>query len=223
MRRSYHVIGLATVFLLLVPPTLAADKKDKDADPKDKAAEKLITAGQVSGVLKSDGGSQKYITITVPLQIVQPNVQALAQQQQQLLQYQQQIMRAPPWQRQQLAAQYMAQMRGGSPYTVRQINHDLDFQAADDMIVRTAFVPVQFDEKGNVKRYTQKELRELRGDGNLPGYTAEMDALKPGQVVTLYLAKPKAKPKEKAKDKDGLDDDKPAIKMIVIVQDVKDS
>jgi len=52
MRRSYHAIGLAIVFLILVSPALAADKKDKDADPKDKAAEKLITAGQVTGVLK---------------------------------------------------------------------------------------------------------------------------------------------------------------------------
>ena len=90
--------------------------------------------------------------------------------------------------------------------------------------------PPAFDEKGNFKKYTAKELKELKGDSNLPGYEAGMDALKPGQTVKVYLAKAtaakqpkaaapkeKAKPKEKEKEKDALDDDKPAIKLIVIV------
>ena len=46
----------------------------------------------------------------------------------------------------------------------------------------------------------------------MPAYAQDRDESRPGQPQ-----------EEKAKDKDALDDDKPAIKMIVIVQDVKDS
>jgi hypothetical protein len=35
--------------------------------------------------------------------------------------------------------------------------------------VRSLQPPVAFDDKGNVKKYTAQELKEMRGDGKLPG------------------------------------------------------
>ena len=234
--------GSVVLCLLIGLPGLAADKKDadkKDPDKKeaDKAADKMVTAGEISGVLKSEGGSQKYITLSVSISYMVPNpgaAAASANQQRQMMQYQQQLMQARNWQqRQQIYAQMVNSMRQGqqNPFTVQRMSRDIDFQAADDMKVRAMFPPPAFDEKGNFKKYTPKELKELKGDGNLPGYEAAMDALKPGQTVKVYLAKAAAKqpkaaaaPKEKGKkdkdlDKDALEDDKPAIKMIVIISE----
>src|SRR5947207_1242335 len=240
--RSRSRWGSLVLCLLIGMPGLAADKKDadkKDPDKKDadKAAEKMVTGGEISGVLKSEGGSQKYITLSVTISYMQPNPAAAAasmQQQRQMMQYQQQLMQARNWQqRQQIYAQMATSMRQGqqNPFTVQTMSRDIDFQAGDDMKVRCMFPPPAFDEKGNFKKYTAKELKELKGDSNLPGYEAGMDALKPGQTVKVYLAKAtaakqpkaaaapkeKAKAKEKEKDKDALDDDKPAIKLIVII------
>jgi hypothetical protein len=63
---------------------------------------------------------------------------------------------------------------------------------ADTLAVRVAQPPGGFDEKGNIKPHTVKELAELKGPGNLPGYTALRDALAVGQTVKLYLAMPRA-------------------------------
>jgi hypothetical protein len=113
----------------------------------------------------------------------------------------------------------MYSMRGSGQGNVQTISQNLDFLPTEDFKVRILYPPPAFDEKGNAKKYTAKELKELKGNGNLPGYAAEMDALKSGQIVTVYLAKaaPAPKPKgKKEKDKDELADDKPLIKMIVI-------
>lgn len=236
--------GSLVLCLLIGLPGLAADKKDaKDAEKKDpdkkqaeKAADKMVTGGEISGVLKAEGGSQKYITLSVTISYMQPNpaaATAAMQQQRQMAQYQQQLMQARSWQqRQQIYMQMANSSRQGqqNPFTVKTMSQDIDFQAADDMKVRCMFPPPAFDEKGNFKKYTPKELKELKGDSNLPGYEAGMDALKTGQTVKVYLAKmapakAKAAPvkekgkKDKDKEKDDLDDNKPAIKMIVIISE----
>jgi hypothetical protein len=219
-----NLFGVAALGLALAMPVGAADKEKPD--PADKAADKMVTAGQVTGHLKADGGSQKYITVTVNLSYAVPNPQGALQsiqRQQQLLQYQREVMAArTPQQRQQALIQLYRSLALGQQNSVRvqQMNKDLDFQAADDMKVRIMYPPPAFDEKGNLKKYTAKELRELKGsDSTLPGYAAEMDALKTGQIVTVYLAKQTPK---KKKDKDDLEDDKPSIKMIVIQAEPKE-
>src|SRR5439155_20913538 len=106
----------------------------------------------------------------------------------------------------------------------------IELQATDDMKVRTLQLPLDFDEKGRPKKYTNKEIQELRGpDQRLPGYTADFDSLKPEQTVKVYLAKkkavaapaPAAPPKGKDKDKDKDDDkpgaERPEIAMVVIL------
>jgi hypothetical protein len=73
-----------------------------------------------------------------------------------------------------------------------QIQHkDFDLPVADHLVVRLVQPASAFDDKGNIKKYTAKELQEMKGPGNLPGYRADRADLAVGQIVKLYLAPPK--------------------------------
>ena len=103
----------------------------------------------------------------------------------------------------------------------------IDVRAGTGMKVRTAFFPMEYDSKGNLKRPTTKEITAMKGTSKLPGYPAQFDALKTGQIVDLYLTKvptPKktavaAKDNKKKNLDDDLDDSalKPEVLMIVVI------
>lgn len=64
----------------------------------------------------------------------------------------------------------------------------VDFQVAETVKVRVKDLPEQFDDKGNIRKYTKEELTELKGkDKNLPGYESSIDAIKPGQILQVAL------------------------------------
>jgi hypothetical protein len=118
------------------------------------------------------------------------------------------------------------------PYTVKTGTYSfgvrfrqVEMQANDDIKVRMLNPPVDFDLKGKPRKYTSKELKELKGvDTKLPGYTADFDGIKPGQIVDVYLpgkAKPLAKPPPgKVLDpEEPKPVDKPEVLMVVIVQE----
>jgi len=62
----------------------------------------------------------------------------------------------------------------------------------DDVKVRTKNPPVAYDDKGNKKKYTAKELKELKGDSKLPGYSAGFEDLKTNQYVQVSLVRKKS-------------------------------
>jgi len=114
-----------------------------------------------------------------------------------------------------------------------------DFALADDVKVRTNFLPPQSDEKGRPKKYTAEEKHKLKGDDpKLPGYAAELSALAKGQVIEVHLsrlkstaakkpapsdkdkvmAKDKAKDKEADKDK-AVDRDVMVTMIVILTQD----
>ena len=65
--------------------------------------------------------------------------------------------------------------------------------------VRTAFLPSAFDDTGNIKKWTEAEKKEMKGEGadaKLVGYKASTSDLKPGQMVAVALAKSKDKEAE---------------------------
>ncbi|MFN4259944.1 MAG: hypothetical protein ACK4RK_11680, partial [Gemmataceae bacterium] len=72
---------------------------------------------------------------------------------------------------------------------------DFQVRIADDVKVR-AMQPLEtYDEKGNIKKYTSEELRELKGsDARLPGYAASFNELGSGHVVRVYLTMEKPGP-----------------------------
>jgi hypothetical protein len=74
---------------------------------------------------------------------------------------------------------------------VRYKDVDVRLRAADNMQVRWANPPPDYDEKGNLKKYTKEELKALRGTEGLPGYKGDRDVLQQGQYVRVYL-KPSA-------------------------------
>jgi hypothetical protein len=114
------------------------------------------------------------------------------------------------------------------------VTKDVDLRPTDDMVVRMLNPPAKF-ENGKARRYTSKELKDLRGDPKLPGYSAELESVKADQIVKVQLVRKKDPPKTKTpapikeknsnkdKDKDAeTDENLPQIKMIVILSDVKD-
>jgi hypothetical protein len=68
---------------------------------------------------------------------------------------------------------------------------NLKIMTVDDVKVRTKYPPVAYDDKGNKKKYTAKELKELRGDSKLEGYTAGFEDLKTNQYVKVSLVRKK--------------------------------
>jgi hypothetical protein len=115
------------------------------------------------------------------------------------------------------------------PY--RKGTRDVEFHALDEVKIRSKNPPLEFDEKGRPRKYTYRELKELKGpDSKLPGYQADFDSLKPGQDVQITLAKRKPIGKsaqlkksdedytaqEKAKIKPS---DKPEVMMVLILRE----
>ncbi len=116
----------------------------------------------------------------------------------------------------------------------RQETRVIEFQAADNLVVRTMIEPIEFDDKGKPRRLTAKEKRDLKGpDPKLKGYTSDFDSLKRDQIVELFVpkppkeaARPKPAPKSKSKAKDKDDEpesteekERPQVTMIVILAD----
>jgi hypothetical protein len=222
--------------------TKSAKKKEGDEEPE-KKKEKLTYGVHFTGKLKMDANSQKEFIVEVQATVLNPqgvqnlyNAQAnwqrrqieiarnrnLVQRQQQLAQLQFDIARELP------------KLQAGC---YKQQPYDVKLKAADKMIVRTRYPPIDYDDKGNIKKYTKKELQELRGpDKSLPGFTADFEALHDGQMVTVYLAKKEANPVPNAKKKYGkkppaklnpdddagdLGDHRPEVVLIVIEAEPK--
>src|SRR5207248_4255121 len=80
-------------------------------------------------------------------------------------------------------------------YTIKSISKELPVDAADDCKVRMAQPKAAFDDMGNVKKLTAKELAALRGKDRL--FDAEFSDLAPGQLVKVLLVKPKTAPRTK--------------------------
>jgi hypothetical protein len=105
----------------------------------------------------------------------------------------------------------------------KKVTKDVDLQGDDKMKVRIAQPPTEYDDKGNAKKLTKAELKALKGpDPNLPGYSAEYEQLKTGQVVTVYLPKQKQQTKTKTTTKTEDADEapeRPKAVMILIVSE----
>jgi hypothetical protein len=103
----------------------------------------------------------------------------------------------------------LAQAQAGL-YRTEMVQHEIEVQPIDEVVVRRANPPETFDDKGRLKKkYSKAELKELRGDDpKLPGYKAEFTELQNDQVVRLHLVrkkteatKPMPKPKLPKKGK----------------------
>src|SRR5262249_52947166 len=139
----------------------AKNKKDKDAaDPKAKG-EKIVYSGSFVGTLTQvSPNAQNDFTVQISFKYYEPNLQAIQnyqlQQQQLALQQQQIMLIRNPVQRQQAILQLLrqAQQPPQNLYTAKEFKRDIQLRAADDMKIRTLQPPIDYDEKGNIKKYT---------------------------------------------------------------------
>jgi len=231
MRNVFTGIGLLLVLAFLLPALGADDPKDRkdknttskkttstkpsDKEKKTTTKEKALKAGEpFVGKLTQVEGAQRYLTVQVTYKSTQENPQAavnMANLRRQLIGN-----RDPN-----SIANIRLEMAKNQQNLYKDQTKNLELAAGDDMKVRTMLPPVEYDDKGKVKKLTPKELKALKGpDQNVPGFPADFDNLKPGQTVRVYVTKPKKDlARGKPKDKDLLADskEKPKVMMIVIL------
>jgi hypothetical protein len=227
MRSTICGIALLAILGVLARSSPAAD--DKKADEKKDTPEKLVKQGQLPGKILAIDETKKSIkfqlTYTIP-KLNEGEYRGLLQAQGD---YQRALARKDANAARNAAnaaAQHQARL-----YTYEKKTKDLDLQTTDEVIVRAANPPPAFDDKGAMKKYTKKELDELKGpDKKLPGYTAEFSSLRSGQMAILYLVKkkddgkkePMPKPKTKEELEEAMLANLPQVNMIVIVSEPKD-
>lgn len=207
-------------------------KKDEDTkknpSTKTKAPEepKLVHGPVLQTVkLKAvDSAESRYFTVEMMTPDPMKIFQVQQWQMQRMAQIQQQ---GNPAQYQFQMAQFQVELaqRSANIYSAT----DVRLQAGDGCKVRTFVLPTEYDEKGNLKKWTPKEIAALKGNSKLPGYPAEFDALRQGQYLNVYLSAPKVAPKGSGplpKKKAPTDEDlavmadaRPDCVMIVIVAD----
>jgi hypothetical protein len=231
--------------------TKSKTKKKEEVNPEDKVAYGQVVTGKLAQI---DANSQRDFTVAVmlpdPKKIYDLNVwmqqnivvwqaQQVASLARQQLSIAQQTTVANRQnalvQYNQSLAQYnvtLAQRQVDLAQRETQIYSpkDIELRAAEKIKVRTAVPPTEYDDKGNMKRWSLKELKTLKKGSKLPGYPAEFDALRPGQMLAVYLAKPvlpETKKGKKGVKIEGIKLDpenegvpvRPEVVMIIVVQD----
>jgi hypothetical protein len=252
MRVVSRIAAFVVTGFLLSLPALSAEDKDKKADPKkddanktdvkkdetpkkgnakkladknadkDTTTEKMVKAGEVIGKVMAVIESKKSIRIQVTLQVPKLNPGAL----QGIQQAQLNLLRANTPQAMIQAQQNLARAQAGL-YTMENVQKDYELEATDDVKVRMNNPPAQFDDKGRIKRYTAKELKELKGNDKQPGFPAEFSDLKQDQIVKVTLIRKKGAPRAPVKkgkdvDPDLLNDFLPQMSAIIILAEPKE-
>jgi hypothetical protein len=221
MQRYLSWTALVVMLFWLLPGAPADDTTDKP-DAKAKAKDKLLKSGKpFQGKLAAMDEKEQSLTVEVTSKSTTPDPQVTQnitnlQQQAEALRIRNVADRA------RRLNDIKAEIDKNQKNLYKDITQKLELQAADDMKVRTNFLPNELDEKGKPRRLTDKEKKALKGpDPSLPGYTADFDSLKKDQTVEVHLAKAKDSAKSKTKDKDaaGGDKEKPKVAMIVIVKE----
>ena len=236
-----HWTGLVLALVLAA----AAQAQDKNAGKTDMASDQDYAAlGQlkeVTGKVVKVDATDKSFTVQLDMAKVNPKAannlarteNRVTQDQARLLQEQQDILRtANPIQRAQKMQKLAAEMQRLQAQETRQANtatttehKDFELESTTDAKVRRQDPPVQYDDKGKVKKYTPEELKELKGpDPKQPGYAADWSDLKEGQMIKVTLVLPK---KDANKDKDNKDKDKtdtrPRASQVMIVKEAPEN
>jgi len=191
--------------------------KQEDPTPQDYAS--LSQAKEVVGKLTFVDMGTNTLTLRIEFQQYVPNntpqnTKNLTAQQQSILRSQQQLMRdyqsiltsrnvfqqqqrMQKWQNdwQQLQMKLVKAGMNTNQYKTVTTAKEFEFDVASDLRVARANLPPEYDDKGNIVTYTKEELKKKQ-DSVLPGYTAKVDDLTPGQTVKLYLGSRKTTAKK---------------------------
>lgn len=205
----------------------AEAKKDEKPDAKKDEPEPKATSGKREAK-KADPLEEKILreTFVLRARIGQTNAESGAGLSVELpFPYAPKIVAAQTWLRQQIQL-------GNRSYEVinqykKKLNEarQVEVKPGENIVVRTANPPIEYDAKGNLKRWTTREIAALKGASRLPGFPAQFDSVRPGQIVDLYVAKVATgkrtarDPKEKKmEDEEELTDyPRPEVLMIVVL------
>jgi hypothetical protein len=162
--------------------------KDARKDSDKPAPPEYVKVGTVTGQVASIDETRRVIRLKVPA-LNPDEAQGLKQAQQEwaMARNVQQAQQA-----QQKIAQHQAKLYSNT--------QEVQITTVDDLTVRLANPPAEFDEKGQPKRHNKEELAKLKGDPKLPGYKGDFSDLQPGYIIQVTLvrykdAKPAARPK----------------------------
>jgi hypothetical protein len=220
MTSSRYWSGLL-LLAALAGPAPAEDKKDavKAADPKE-AKEKLISSGALLGKLTALDPDNRTLTVQVTLQYLVPNDEGVATQADLRSQLADALQIEDPAERAQRVQEIRAAMLANLPNLVRveEQQQDVPLQAAEEVNIRVSHPPPVFDDKGNPRKYTAAELKELRGPNpKIPGYAAAFADLKEGQIVRVLVARKKLTAQE-IKDLRKAGQEPPLLGAIVVIE-----
>jgi hypothetical protein len=189
--------------------------KDLETD-KDAAEKKMLRQAKLTAEVMAVVEDKKSLRLKLTIPYVKINQGQL----QNYYNAQMNLMRATNAQSVYNAQNSMAQA-AAQIYQLDKIYKEVEWTAADEFKVRTANPPPLFDEKGRPKRYTKKELQELRGNDKLPGFPAEFSDIKAGQIVqvTLLQNKTGSRPVKRGRDAEGdaSVDNLPKMSLIIIL------
>lgn len=179
--------AVCTGLVLLSAADKPADKKaattndtgDKSIPPKSQ----LVKAGEVLGKVVKVDATEK--TITVRTLVLDPHIADLNRQ------LQMQNFNTNPIDRVRQIANIQVQLAQAQQHPYKADGPEVVFQALDDVKIRVAEPPVQYDDKGNPKKLTYYERKALKGRGNSWGYPSDFDSLKNDQIVTILALKKK--------------------------------
>jgi hypothetical protein len=224
MRLRLLALGLFTALMFLLPLNAADDKKKDPPLPPPIDAEKL-PAGDYNGKLLTTPGSDGTFTVQIDFQHYEPKnpsqlstkeaqLQAKIQvAQQKIVNYQTQLVNAT---KQKDIAKYTKELNTETatlqklmaesqikPSDLKLVTDTkvFDMKLTDTADIRYIHLPMVFDDDGKPKKYTDAELKELKGKKTkLPGYEGKLDDLKINQTITVTLVHIPPKPKDPAKD-----------------------
>jgi hypothetical protein len=240
MRPRFLFTAMMLVLGFALSTAADDDKKDQDEKAKPDSEASRISAKELTGKLTKISSKTNSFTLRVEYQDLKPNagyrgnsaasreLQHLAKQQNQLARLQAQIMTTRnPAKRaaklQQFAVKLQRQELKANaqhlPYQVVTRHQDIPLMATEDVKVRVAKPPVDFDDNGNPKKYTPEELKKLKGPEKLWGYPGDWSNLQNGQEVKVFFARHKKTPAD-ADDKAN-DTKKAEVAVIYLLTETK--
>jgi hypothetical protein len=181
--------------MVLPAKDLGVNGKDDKPDPK-VAKDRVLGAGKFVARVAEYEESEGKLKLVVPYRIAVLNTETVDQ----IAALQRELIAASVIPDLEERVAEVVRLRGeilqaqANLYTLE--DHELEFEAFlnDDTIFRLSLAPKKFDEKGNIKRWTDRELRELRAPADQPGYKGERDDLRVNTWVFVSVLRKKSDP-----------------------------
>jgi len=238
MLRLVRCGGLFLLLVAFVVPTFAGDpvkkeggetkpqeKDKKKAEIKEKFSYGSKFLGKVTQV--DTAGTNRDFTLQVTTKVQEINQgaqQALARDQQSLLNHQREFAQAKTVQGRQQAQQRIQQTLASIAkhqselYKVKDVNKDYKFRPAENVIFRTLYPEPQYNDKGELVTPTKEELKALKGKHqDLPGYEATAEVLRGNAQAAVYTPRTKAKDLKKTTDDDPVLTDRQEVILVIVI------